>query len=260
MRRSMAVGELARAPADPRPEPPRRSSLSRPPARTQAAGRPLRPPHRRRPRTARPAPPGSSAATPRSPPARSATGAGRPAGDRETGARPRRPRPGRRHRWCRTGTPRLVAVRDKTCVFPWCTRPARRCDTDHIVPHNRGGPTCPCNLAPLCRRHHRIKTHGGWTYRRSSPAPTCGPRSTATSTSATRPAPNDVSPRPAHGHPTRLTAAPHPASGGAGPGSRTATSSRPRRPPPQPPVGAPRPSTSGADRPRESHDRLTVPA
>jgi hypothetical protein len=57
-----------------------------------------------------------------------------------------------------------VELRDRTCVFPWCHRPARRCDKDHIVPHDQGGPTCPCNLAPLCRLHHRIKTHGGWTY------------------------------------------------------------------------------------------------
>ncbi len=26
------------------------------------------------------------------------------------------------------------------------------------------GNTCTCNLAPLCRRHHRLKTHAGWTY------------------------------------------------------------------------------------------------
>jgi hypothetical protein len=58
----------------------------------------------------------------------------------------------------------VTAVRDKTCVFPWCTRPAKGCDTDHTIPAARGGPTCPCNLAPLCRRHHRIKTHGGWSY------------------------------------------------------------------------------------------------
>ena len=64
-----------------------------------------------------------------------------------------------------------VALRDHTCAFPWCTRPARRlrtdqhgCDCDHTVPHGRAGPTCSCNLAPLCRRHHRLKTHGGWTY------------------------------------------------------------------------------------------------
>lgn len=50
------------------------------------------------------------------------------------------------------------------CVFPWCTKPARRCDHDHRVPHGRGGVTCDCNLAPLCRHHHRLKTHAGWTY------------------------------------------------------------------------------------------------
>jgi hypothetical protein len=58
----------------------------------------------------------------------------------------------------------LVAVRDQTCVFPWCTRSARSCDVDHTVPSTRAGPTCPCNEAALCRRHHRVKTFGGWTY------------------------------------------------------------------------------------------------
>jgi hypothetical protein len=64
-----------------------------------------------------------------------------------------------------------VALRDVSCIFPWCTRPARRlrpdqhpCDHDHPVPYSRGGPTCSCQIAPLCRRHHRLKTHGGWTY------------------------------------------------------------------------------------------------
>ncbi|HEY3016208.1 MAG TPA: HNH endonuclease signature motif containing protein [Nocardioides sp.] len=56
-----------------------------------------------------------------------------------------------------------VALRDHTCVFPFCQRPARRCDVDHVVPHPRG-PTATDNLAPLCRRHHRLKTHGGWAY------------------------------------------------------------------------------------------------
>jgi hypothetical protein len=50
------------------------------------------------------------------------------------------------------------------CVFPLCTRPARQCDHDHRVPRNRGGETCDCNIAPLCRRHHRLKTHAGWRY------------------------------------------------------------------------------------------------
>ncbi|WP_432479949.1 HNH endonuclease signature motif containing protein [Nocardioides sp. GXQ0305] len=67
-----------------------------------------------------------------------------------------------------------VALRDHACVFPHCTRPARRlrpnghgCDTDHVRPYDPGGPpgqTCTCRLAPLCRTHHRLKTHGSWTY------------------------------------------------------------------------------------------------
>ncbi|MFC6286285.1 HNH endonuclease signature motif containing protein [Nocardioides sp. GCM10027113] len=58
----------------------------------------------------------------------------------------------------------LVDDRDHHCVFPWCTRKARGCDHDHVIPDSAGGPTCRCNLAALCRKHHRLKTHGGWTH------------------------------------------------------------------------------------------------
>src|SRR6185503_3753504 len=58
-----------------------------------------------------------------------------------------------------------------TCVFPWCTRPARAlepdehdADCDHRVPYAQVKHSCSCNLAPLCRRHHRAKTHGRWSY------------------------------------------------------------------------------------------------
>ena len=57
-----------------------------------------------------------------------------------------------------------VHLAQPTCAFPWCERPARRCDTDHVTAHGDAGPTCSCNLAPLCRRHHRAKTHTAWTY------------------------------------------------------------------------------------------------
>jgi len=57
-----------------------------------------------------------------------------------------------------------VIARDPQCVFPHCTRNARSCDLDHVDPHARGGPTATENLAPLCRRHHRLKTLTGWTY------------------------------------------------------------------------------------------------
>ena len=57
-----------------------------------------------------------------------------------------------------------IELKRPTCVFPWCTRSARRCDKDHAVPYDEGGATCDCNLAPLCRRHHRLKTHRGFSY------------------------------------------------------------------------------------------------
>lgn len=60
-----------------------------------------------------------------------------------------------------------VALRDETCVFPYCNRRARACDVDHISPHGTGGATHTDNLAALCRYHHRIKTHHpGWSYAR----------------------------------------------------------------------------------------------
>ncbi len=67
----------------------------------------------------------------------------------------------------------LVTLRDGTCVFPWCTRPARRCDVDHVIAYDhtaeaegrpQPGPTHTANLAALCRFHHRLKTHTPWHY------------------------------------------------------------------------------------------------
>jgi hypothetical protein len=59
-------------------------------------------------------------------------------------------------------------LRDLICTWPHCTRRAEKCDHDHRVDHDPdrpdGGPTCSCNIAPLCRGHHRAKTTGGWSY------------------------------------------------------------------------------------------------
>ena len=71
-----------------------------------------------------------------------------------------------------------VILRDRTCVFPWCTRPARRCDIDHVVEFDHDadtdgrpqpGPTTTSNLAALCRFHHRLKTHSAWRYQTTAP-------------------------------------------------------------------------------------------
>jgi HNH endonuclease len=63
----------------------------------------------------------------------------------------------------------LVRIRQATCSFPGCRRPTTRCDYDHTIPHDQGGRTCECNLAPLCRRHHRAKQVAGWSLTQSEP-------------------------------------------------------------------------------------------
>jgi hypothetical protein len=61
----------------------------------------------------------------------------------------------------------FTRARDQTCRFPGCNQPGRRCDIDHVCawsddPDAPGGETCRGNTGPACRRHHNIKTHGGW--------------------------------------------------------------------------------------------------
>lgn len=65
----------------------------------------------------------------------------------------------------RASTRRFVELRDGTCRFPSCHRPATFTDADHVVPHAAGGPTSPANLMSLCRTHHRAKHSGAWQVR-----------------------------------------------------------------------------------------------
>jgi hypothetical protein len=58
---------------------------------------------------------------------------------------------------------RHLIARDTHCRWPGCTRPARRCDIDHVVPYSRGGATCECNTENLCAHHHRVKHETGFT-------------------------------------------------------------------------------------------------
>ncbi|MFT4086442.1 MAG: DUF222 domain-containing protein [Gordonia sp. (in: high G+C Gram-positive bacteria)] len=54
------------------------------------------------------------------------------------------------------------------CSWPGCSRPASRCQLDHVTEFNHrdpasGGATCWCNLNPKCVFHHMVKTFGeGW--------------------------------------------------------------------------------------------------
>lgn len=63
------------------------------------------------------------------------------------------------------GIAKLVRERDGVCRFPFCETAASRCDLDHVMPFDQGGPTSATNLQALCRHHHRAKTHGGFRVR-----------------------------------------------------------------------------------------------
>lgn len=56
-------------------------------------------------------------------------------------------------------------ARDGVCQHPGCNEPASRCESHHVVPWSRGGPTSVDNMTLLCPKHHRqvddswIETH-----------------------------------------------------------------------------------------------------
>ena len=56
----------------------------------------------------------------------------------------------------------FVRSRDLTCRAPGCDRPAFECDLDHTRAYRDGGWTHASNLKALCRKHHLLKTFGGW--------------------------------------------------------------------------------------------------
>jgi hypothetical protein len=57
----------------------------------------------------------------------------------------------------------LAQVRHATCTGPGCRRPAAKCDFEHDIPYEAGGPTCLCNGNPKCRFDHRVKQDPHWT-------------------------------------------------------------------------------------------------
>jgi hypothetical protein len=64
---------------------------------------------------------------------------------------------------------RIVQVRDHTCTFPTCSRPARESDFEHAVPYDKGGRTCACNAGSRSRRCHRVKQMPGWAVTQPQP-------------------------------------------------------------------------------------------
>ncbi|PWJ66783.1 uncharacterized protein DUF222 [Rathayibacter iranicus NCPPB 2253 = VKM Ac-1602] len=58
----------------------------------------------------------------------------------------------------------LLHLRDQTCRFPGCTRPASTAEADHTIEWRNGGETSPANLASLCVGHHHVRHGDRWTY------------------------------------------------------------------------------------------------
>ncbi|GAA1804741.1 hypothetical protein GCM10009749_11100 [Agromyces neolithicus] len=60
---------------------------------------------------------------------------------------------------------RWLEVRDGTCRFPGCNRPARRSDIDHTIDYADNGRTAHHNLAHVCAAHHHLKHETSWSVR-----------------------------------------------------------------------------------------------
>ena len=58
---------------------------------------------------------------------------------------------------------RLLVIRDETCRFAGCNRPAARAEMDHTHEWQEDGITRYDNLANLCAPDHRLKTQTTWT-------------------------------------------------------------------------------------------------
>lgn len=69
---------------------------------------------------------------------------------------------GRSKRQIPAATRRALNVRDKSCRWPGCDRPAAWTAGHHFVHWTKGGPTDLSNLVLLCHRHHWMVHEGGW--------------------------------------------------------------------------------------------------
>lgn len=58
---------------------------------------------------------------------------------------------------------RAILLRDRTCAWPRCGRPAVYCDVHHLRHKKDGGPTSVEDCALLCQFHHDVCIHRwGW--------------------------------------------------------------------------------------------------
>ena len=56
----------------------------------------------------------------------------------------------------------FLRIRDAHCRWPGCTLTATRCELDHTIAVEDGGPTCLSNMESLCKGHHLLKHQTRW--------------------------------------------------------------------------------------------------
>uniref|UniRef100_UPI0039BFA9EC HNH endonuclease signature motif containing protein n=1 Tax=Lentzea alba TaxID=2714351 RepID=UPI0039BFA9EC len=78
---------------------------------------------------------------------------------------------GRKARTFTAGIRRLLVTRDRGCAFPGCDRHPKHCDAHHIQHWADGGATSVDNGVLLCRHHHRLIHHSGWTVKMANGIP-----------------------------------------------------------------------------------------
>ena len=61
------------------------------------------------------------------------------------------------------GQRKALRHRDNGCRFPGCDAPHRWTEAHHNIHWADGGETNLNNLVSLCRHHHRLVHHDGWT-------------------------------------------------------------------------------------------------
>jgi len=61
-----------------------------------------------------------------------------------------------------TAQRRYLKLLYEKCVFYGCSRSSDHCELDHTAGWAEGGSTNVANLAPECKKHHRLKTETDW--------------------------------------------------------------------------------------------------
>ena len=190
-----------RRPPGPRPTRPRPPPRPDQPRRSAPTGGAARPPQPTRRSSAPAGWPGCGRSRVRSPPSRSGSGAPTP-----TPTSPCRPvldlaehiQVGSYEASARLKA--QIDLRDLICAFPFCFRPAHRCDCDHRVPHDPdrddGDRPAPATSRPPVGATTAPRPPAAGAMSPSNPGSTCGAARSATSSSATPPAPSTSPPTP----------------------------------------------------------------